>query len=133
MARSTEIIVVDRPEHDTSQTVLRHVFSLLTGDFLVVISHPLVALVRVRSHGVRIWLYNGPLGVFFNGCANFVVRQVTLLAGGITLLSGPVRGGTDLRGVRIVEGVRATIGGDSQNKLFPICSGIQVELDAVIL
>lgn len=133
MARSAEVIVVDRPEHDSSQPILRHVFSFLTSDFLVVVAYPLVALVSVRSHSVWIGLHNSPLGVIFYGCANFIIRQVALFAGGISLLPRTVRRGTNLGGVRIVKGVRATICGNSQNKLVPICTGIQVKLDAVVL
>ena len=79
-AGAPEVVVVQGPEHNPAQTLLRHVERLLHGDVDVVEADPLVALVGVGPHDPR----EGSLDVpapLDDVDADLVVGQVAVLLG----------------------------------------------------
>jgi len=50
MARASEIVIVDRPEHNSAQALLADVDGLVHDGAGVVVAHPLVVLVGVGAH-----------------------------------------------------------------------------------
>jgi hypothetical protein len=51
MAGATEVVVVDRPEHDAAEALFADVDGLVHDGAGVVVAHPLIVLVRVWTDG----------------------------------------------------------------------------------
>ena len=131
MTGAPEVVVIDRPEHDAAEPVLRDVLGLAPCDRLVVVADPLVALVRVRAHRFRVGLHHRPVVAVLQAGADLVVRQVALFACRIALLTGAVGRRTDVGRVRVVQRVGPAVRRYAQYQLFPVGTRLQVELYAV--
>ena len=68
-----------------------------------------------------------------NGVAYFVVCQISVLFGTLSLLSRPVRGTPDRVGVGVKEGVRAAVSGDAKNKLVAGSARLDVKFHGGLL
>lgn len=67
---TTEVIVVDRPEHNSSQSISHYILTFLAGNLLVVIANPLVISERIRSHCIGIGLHNSPVILVLDALAD---------------------------------------------------------------